>query len=113
MEVDKPVPTKKIIRSAGAGIASMLIAILLLVSLTGMDEQPALVILALLLVIVLGLIAPIWMFVRCVVLLLKRQNPGAPKRTFAIFLTFLLGLILLLLLAAFVLYLREDRQAPF
>jgi hypothetical protein len=113
MEGKTLIPPKKIIVSAGAGIISMISAILLLAGLTGNDKQPAIVIPAILLIVALGLIIPIWMFIRSVLLLLKKQSLGAPTRTFAIFFTILLGFILLLLFIAFLLYAREDRQRPF
>jgi hypothetical protein len=113
MEENIAIPPKKIIRFAGAGIISMTIAVVLLVGLANLDGQSGLVLVLPLFLVVLGLIIPIWMFVRSLLLLIKKQNPGGPKRTFAIFLTIFLGFVLLLLFAAFVLYIRADRQPPF
>lgn len=92
----------------------MIIAILLMVGLTHMEEHSAMVISAILLIIASGLIVPIWMLIRSVQFLSKKQLPGAaPIRTVAILLTGLLGLILLVLFMAVILYVREDRQPPF
>jgi hypothetical protein len=114
LQKEESLPSSSLtIRSAGAGIVSMIIAFVAIVSLTNMDERPVLVVLALLLIPVLGLIIPVWMFVRSVRFLLKKQNFGAPKRSVAILLTGFLGFILLLLLGAIVLYIRADRQPPF
>ena len=112
MEGNIPIPSKTIVRSAGAGIISMTIAVLLLVGLANIDEQTGLVLILALFLVVFGLIIPVWMFVRSVLLLIKKQNSSS-KRTFAVFLTVFLGIILLLLFAVLVLYIRADKQSPF
>jgi hypothetical protein len=49
-----PIPSKKIILSAAAGIISMIISILLLVGLENMDDESGLVLLIPLFLVVLG-----------------------------------------------------------
>ena len=107
------IPSKKIIRSAGTGIISIVIAILLLMGMANMNEESALVVLIPIFLVLFGLIIPIWMLIRSVLFLVNKRNVGVSKRTLAISLTVFLGFILLLLFITLILYIRADKTPPF
>ena len=82
------ISSNRLYRPAGVGIISMTIAVLLLIAFANMNEQSGWVLLIPLFLIVLGLIIPIWMFIRSVLILSKKESLDAPKGTFAIVLLF-------------------------
>lgn len=96
------------------GIMSIVFAFLLMVSLKGVVNQSGLVIFVAVLAIALGLIIPVWMFIRSILLLFKRQNLGSTKNILGFFLTIFLGFILLFLFSALVLFVKEELgSSPF